>query len=410
MLELAGMAGLLPMSEALDRISLTHYGFAASTLGPEASSAVADRVSVSLRKVIDLSDIPDLPAIEHRTPTKSDVRPPHMYLMDEGAPTDAKSALERISEPAAELEARQKRAEAAYERFSKKLTDAEARIVLADLGFDGVAAIIQARPDVAGSWYSLIMSANTQIKRALHLFALQFASALAGRNLKDAISLVRAVSGIDPFVRHVVGLAKIPVEAIAVWTNGTVPDFKTECLKRLDAAPNDAEIATEVLAAFWASRSDIIFEYVDGLLASGEPARICRALMVTGFSDRNAHADAVLARYQGAAGFIGSAARAAQYAYERNVWARHWYQGMTVAAEPREFWRCSVLLTKVVDGRFSLWAAPDDTESDVYRRSFPQLRARSSDGSRSGRIAGAASFLARTVRKGSSCNESYVLA
>lgn len=93
-------------------------------------------------------------------------------------------------------------------------------------------------------------------------------------------------------------------------------------------------------------------EYVAAKRANGTPAALARALMVAGFSNPNAVSDAFLEEYEDAAGFLGGARKAAHYAYERNVWARHWYGEMCAAKEPEEFWRFSVLFCKVVDGRF----------------------------------------------------------
>jgi hypothetical protein len=94
---------------------------------------------------------------------------------------------------------------------------------------------------------------------------------------------------------------------------------------------------------------------VERRLADDVPASIARALLVCGFSDENAHAAAVLERFSNARGFIGRAHAAAQYAYERNVWARRWYAKMITTERSEEFWRYSILLAKIVDGRYSLW-------------------------------------------------------
>ena len=40
-----------------------------------------------------------------------------------------------------------------------------------------------------------------------------------------------------------------------------------------------------------------------------------------------------------------------------------------------EFWRCSVLLAKIVDGRLSLWAHPTDGASDIFLRFLPTVEA-----------------------------------
>jgi hypothetical protein len=145
---------------------------------------------------------------------------------------------------------------------------------------------------------------------------------------------------------------------------------KTLCVKRLDEAANDAELATEVLAAFSAGMSALITEYVDSKVAADEPATISRALMICGFSDVNVHADGILDRFRQHTGFIGGAYKAARFAYERNAWARHWYEKMKSARGPDEFWRFSVLFEKVVDGRYALWRGDYGSPAEAFQQFF----------------------------------------
>ena len=75
-----------------------------------------------------------------------------------------------------------------------------------------------------------------------------------------------------------------------------------------------------------------------------------------------------------AAGFLGTACKAARYAYERNVWAEHWYGKMREAATPEEFWHCSVLFAKVVDGRFDVWGSSDSLQGEAFGLFRPTLK------------------------------------
>lgn len=165
----------------------------------------------------------------------------------------------------------------------------------------------------------------------------------------------------------------MPVVAIAAWVNADIPEFRTLCFDRLDHARSDKDIAMDVLAAFKAGMESAIVEYVDRTLATNEPAQICRALMVAGFSDENHHASSVLAKFAGAQGFIGAAQKAAQYAYERNTWAKHWYMQMAATDDRQEFWRASVLFSKLVDGRFDGWHPLAQTATETFLRFFPTV-------------------------------------
>ena len=97
-------------------------------------------------------------------------------------------------------------------------------------------------------------------------------------------------------------------------------------------------------------------QVIDELLIKGEPADICLALTLAGYSDTNHRASSVIAEFEGTQGFVGAAQRAAKSAYEKNTWSRVWYQKMLEARDQKEFWQASVLLTKIVDARFDVWS------------------------------------------------------
>ncbi|EIN00482.1 hypothetical protein WQE_13756 [Paraburkholderia hospita] len=51
-------------------------------------------------------------------------------------------------------------------------------------------------------------------------------------------------------------------------------------------------------------------------------------------------------------GFLHDAYKAPSYALERHQWSRYWARQIQIASTPVDFWRASVLLAKIVDGRF----------------------------------------------------------
>jgi hypothetical protein len=77
--------------------------------------------------------------------------------------------------------------------------------------------------------------------------------------------------------------------------------------------------------------------------------------MVAGFCDANFDNDAIIARFADAKGIIGEAAKAARYAYDRNVWARYWFAEMCRAQSVEDYWAYEVLFKKIVDARFTIW-------------------------------------------------------
>ena len=63
---------------------------------------------------------------------------------------------------------------------------------------------------------------------------------------------------------------------------------------------------------------------------------------------------------------------AAQGAYDRNRWARHWYERLKSSTTALEFWRYSGLLSKIVDGRFDLWGSSGLTDG-LFNVFFPTI-------------------------------------
>lgn len=367
----AASAGLIGAEAALDRIALSHYGRAAILFGPKVAAAVAKRVSDALILGMGFRQFPNLPDVEKQSLQPEDQTPSLVQITDVSAADEPEPA-----ETDRDFAARQKRAQVAYREFSNDLTSANARFILTDLGFDGVASVIAERPDLVDAWVDGLIGSAEPTRRALQLFAVQLMRAIAPSHPDRALALWGAIEHLEPIVRYVTGPARIPVDRLALWHCAGLPELRARCFRQLDEASSDYAIAVEVLAAFSAGHAKEVAEYVDALLQAEEPSKIARALMVSGFSDVNSHADAVLSRFPAdEQGFIGTAAAAARYAYERNAWSRHWHAVMATATDPEDFWRHSILLEKIVDGRIVLWQQ-NDAIGETYRRFFATVEGR----------------------------------
>jgi hypothetical protein len=53
--------------------------------------------------------------------------------------------------------------------------------------------------------------------------------------------------------------------------------------------------------------------------------------------------------------------------------SRYWYRNMTEATTPEEFWRCSVLFAKIVDGRFDLRERDCGPSEETFSRFFSSV-------------------------------------
>lgn len=370
----ACQAGLIEAEHALDRMNLSHYGFAAQTLPVETISVIATHVEAAIRKALDYQCDIEFPDIEIGISNVSNSTPP-LPSLKERVPSnnDLASQMNRFSETDEQLNERHRRLVDSYERFATELTSADADLILADLTFDGIKAIIGQDAGRAQHWVNMLLSTSDHNLRYLHHVALPVAIMFSVTGNPLAQTLITRVLTLDPPIRRVSGAAKIPVETITLWNNTTSPMMLDICKKCLQTARTDSDIAHEVFAAHLCGKVAILETFIDELLAMGRPYETALALMITGYCDKSDHADAVLSRYNGAKGFIGKVHTVASDSYARNVWAKYWYAEMLNAQQPGDFWQASILFMKIVDGRFDIWAEVSGEPSAIFTAFMPTI-------------------------------------
>lgn len=368
----AAKQGLLSLDDALDRMSLGHFGFAAIELGSAAAAVIAGRIEQALERALEVGELTDLPGMRTRAPDASDTSPPLMSL-DEPPAANFDAQMDRFSESREDFDKRQKRLGRAFGRFVRQLSAAEADLILDDLTLKGTIAILETSPGVHLNVLVRLSAASDKRLQHLHHIAVQVSIAGALAGLPEGASLLRRAMKLDPTVRRVQGMVKLPAEAVSLWRHADNAACVQICRERLTTLDNDHDISLEVLAALTNGREALVEEVTDHLLATGEPAGICRAVTIAGFSDVNPHADCVLDRFAEARGYVGVAVKAARGAYDRNRWARHWYDEMRKAETHEAFWQASVLFTKVVDARFVLWRCPAD-RSTLFGRCWSSVK------------------------------------
>ena len=127
----------------------------------------------------------------------------------------------------------------------------------------------------------------------------------------------------------------------------------------------------EILAAVWANRADELREYALDRRSREEPAHRARAVMVAGLSPAEDWALETIALFEDTFGFLKRAYIAAKYAMDRHLWSKHWSRQMGAATDPIDVWRYSVLLYKIVDGRFKPSDLKDGELSSLIERFGP---------------------------------------
>ncbi|MGF7210834.1 hypothetical protein GGE65_005446 [Skermanella aerolata] len=367
----AAERGFLFIDEALDRMDLHHYGFAAEKLGTSAAKEIAKRVEVALVSALGYSPGSEVPEMATMTPSAASPAPPMISLLDPPPSQDIADRLNRIGETNEQFKSRQDQLATSFEAFTKDLTAANAQLVLSDLTLGGMKALIEADDATGKRWLVMLRSASDAQLRHVHHVATQVALSLPEEDgTKELLSRLQTI---NPSINRVEGVGKVPANLRGLWGEAGNLKIKEICRRRLVTRRDDDKIAVEVLAASLSGQAVIVEETIDGLLASGQPTDACLAIMLSGFCDDSSHASSVLARFEKAQGYIGIAYKAASGAYQRNRWARHWYRQMKSANTALEFWQASVLLTKIVDGRFDIWGVYDASATEIFQAFLPTV-------------------------------------
>lgn len=367
-------AGLIEVELALDRMSLSHYGFAAAALPAGQVGVIAARIETALAKALGYEGDVELPDIETEMPKMSDSTPPLISLTERtSTESNFASQMDRLSETEEQFDDRQRRMGDAYERFAGGLTATEAGLILSDITFEGIKAIIGQDANRDQRWLKMLVAASDSKLRHLHHVALQVAVALGASGNPLAPDFITRVLTLDPTIRRVTGAAKISAETIILWSSTTSPAIVDICKRRLRTPRTDSDIAREVIAAHLCGKVEMLQSFTDELLDIGRPYETALALMIAGFCDQSLHADSVLSRFEESKGFIGTAYAAARDSYTRNIWAKNWYVQMQNAQRPQDFWRASVLFMKIVDGRFDIWSEASGTASTIFTAFMPTI-------------------------------------
>lgn len=369
--------GLLGPDEALDRMSPEHYDIAALRLGSDAKSLIRQRLNASISKSLEVK-IPFFPpAVDQNL---DDGRKAHAPSLKSLSHTDddlgVKEIMERVSETSEEFAARQAQGWKAFSEFENALTNDKARLIVEHVGHATVMACVENASEMVEAWAREFLSLPDEKLMRVQNLGLTVAECLSAIDPALAKELFERLAGQRTFVNLVYGSAAIPFEAMCVWNSADNDEMNALREARLDSAPTDHAMAIEVLSALKRGKAEFLKCYVQKRLSDPKPAAIARALMVCGLGLESKDAEASIKRYADMKGILGSAAQAAQYAYERNCWSRHWFSKMCETSAAEEFWTFSVLFVKVVDARYELWINDFERKGEPIQNFGPSLRSK----------------------------------
>ena len=348
--------GFLTEVDAIERIAPEHYHLLAAALAGNEASAIPERVNAALLKTLHVDAPEGAPSVDQETadPRKAFVAPMRS-LAEQEENLGPEEFFKRLSEEDDEFDARQKRGWKAFEAFEASLTKQQARQILQDTPRATITACAASRPDLLDGWARTFLGLSGHKIRNIYNFGLRLADVLSHTDPDLSAVLFAHLQNNRGFINIVHGPASLGLESLSIWNAADHPALDALRWSRLDRAKTDNEIAQEVLAAISAGKEHALGRYVDERIAAERPADVARGLMVCGFSMQSERNTGILAAHADLPGLIGKAAQTACYAYERNVWARHWYHEMRAARTPEDFWRFSVLFEKIVDGRYQCW-------------------------------------------------------
>lgn len=360
----SGKLGILKSHEVIARISPIYYGLAAQSLGKSAKILINEKLSESLDKVLWADISCKSPPVEQNHNSLNAIHPPLLSLIYTDDDLSFEESMKRSSESSEDFDKRQEQSWDSFKRFEKVLNAEGARLIIDNVGFSAVQAFTEISPEAATDYANSFLYLPENKQARFTNIALMFAQCLSGIDVPLARKLFDQFEREKAFLTITHGLAAIPQGSLSVWQSADNEIMDKLRVRRLDAAADDHELSIEVLAALFSEKSDFLNRYAETLLERERPIDKARAIMIFGFSDVSAKADRILAQYSDSKGLIGAAFSTAKYAYERNMWSRHWYKMMCETESPEEFWRYGILLTKIVDGRFEIWANSFDKKGD----------------------------------------------
>ena len=373
----AATYNIIGHSEALDRMAFGYYGRAAQVWSsPEMQDAVREvalRVDAAICRVANIDADLIAPDIEMHVGFEDN---PEELISFPDEPVDLAEQLMRLTESAETVEERQKRKYDAYLAFRNELTSQKCDMILDNFYLDEFRTIVEANENLANRWYEMLINVPEARLPAVHNLVLHLAYALSISNPDKAAELFHKVRDSKSLVRVTYYCAAVSLDAMSIWGGPDVEILNKLRFQYLDRTANDHELSHEVLAAHLNGKQDLLRQYIETKLKKEEPAEIARAIMVAGFSDHSEFNDGVLNRYQDTDGFIRDAHNAAQYAYDRNTWARHWFEKMCEADEADEFWCFSILFAKIVDRRYYIWQSEYTEENEPMQLFWPSVRSK----------------------------------
>jgi hypothetical protein len=279
--------------------------------------------------------------------------------------------FQRFSDPDS-FEKKQKLAQKRFNKFTEKLFSEDSYLVMSQFNIFDFEDFITNTSNAEETFYQLFISAPKSSLPYLANYIMMFIFATRHNSNDKSYKLLHLLKGVTPVISKVFGLSRIQLFQFVLWKADDSDLINKLRFNRLDSTSNDFELSQEVLAALLGGKYHILEDYIHNQLKFVEPLHTAKALMVSGFLNKNELTDKLFEDFSGFKGVIGKAREAAMYAYNRNDWAQYWYFKMVNSETNEEFWVSSRMFLKIVDQRFECWDSCGGTV--IFKKYFPMLK------------------------------------
>lgn len=366
----AAKKGFISESEAFERIRPSLYDYGLDELSEEFATLVAKRIHASLQKALKLDEEFVAPLIETTQKSKSNHSPTYKSLVTLDKNVTIEKYFETWNESDEDFKDRQKTAWASFAEFEDKLTEMDSRIFLENFRYSSMKRLYAIAPDLIAEWAEYLINATDAQMKGLSNLAWAVGSLVSDQTPKLSVEIFGKAYESSRYINFNTGRSKLSTNYTNLWRAQRSDELERYWFNCLDHVTSDQELADHALAAHLSGRIEVLKAYIQSRLKHEFPVYVANAITLAGFCDEDPECENIFEAHKTKPGFIGEITKKAIYAYERNIWARHWYKLLCAAKTNKDYWRYGVLFAKVVDARFDIWIHDYDLGEPVKLFSY----------------------------------------
>lgn len=338
-------------------------GMLAEELGGEAVESLGARLEAVLDRLIEPIDVPTPEQSEMFLGSSKDGLTATRWVdeVEDEEDVDIRSRLKELSNPEAsarDFSNRQAAIIAESRRYHNALSKADATDLAASPPLLGLDALGRAFPErVTVMLDRVVALTDPRLLRQVRNLSLSVAASGAYTAPEKSAEVFAKMKNVRPTVNIVIDGPRTPIFDTLLFGTPDLPAFEDQKRRRFLEAFNDAALESAVVAAEVSGAGAWVGRFAANLVATGSTPDVARGLAIAGLMDTNSMSDRLLGTSDHV-GFLRFVSDWAKKQYQRNAWAKQWYQTALSSNDPAEFWRYSTLAAGVVDTRFWLWTDP----------------------------------------------------